>query len=103
MSAEMTNIYNSPDDYLGKTIRASGTYSAIIAQGTDTATHYIITIDGDDCCQEGFEFRWSGNRNFPRDFPNVRAAIEIEGVFSFYRDNDRRFFYIAVDDIFLLG
>jgi hypothetical protein len=88
LSVEMSNITQTPGDYLGKTIRVRGSYSA------DQNGHYVITKKGDSCCPlEGFAFVYSG------EYPEEQATIEVFGVFSSYEDNDRIRYYLAVDEL----
>ena len=102
LSAELMNIIVNSEDYLGKTIRVRGTYYYLFYEQTGKYYHYVITKEGDECCQEGIEFMLSGEPVFPDDFPLVKTPIEVEGVFSLYEELDRRYYYLAVDDIFLL-
>ena len=102
LSAELMNIIINSEDYLGKTIRVSGTYYNLFFEQTGSYYHYVITKAGDECCQEGMEFRLSGDPVFPDDFPRMRTIIEVEGVFSTYEELGREYYYLAVDDIFLL-
>ena len=102
LSAELMNIIVNSEDYLGKTIRVSGTYYNLFFEQTGSYYHYVITKAGDECCQEGIEFRLSGDPVFPDDFPRMRTIIEVEGVFSTYEELGREYYYLAVDNIFLL-
>jgi len=103
LSAEMMNIFVNSDDYLGKTIKVSGTYWYVNYPPTGENHHYVITVQGDECCQEGIEFVLSGDHVFPDDYPAMGTPIEISGVFS--RDNSEgiRILYLATDHIHVLG
>ena len=103
LSAEIMNIIVNAEDHLGKTIRVKGTYFYLFFEQTGKYYHYVITKEGDECCQEGLEFILSGDPVFPDDFPTMKTPIEVEGVFSLYNEQDRRYYYLAVDDIFLIG
>ena len=102
LSAEIANIIANSRDYLGKVIRINGMYSNIHISATDMVYHFIITVEGDDCCQEGLEFTVPGRYVFPDDFPKQRTRIEVDGVFSVIEEQGQRFFYLAADDIFIL-
>jgi len=103
LSAEISNIYTNGDDFIGKTIRVSGIYDYMIYEEHDILYHYVITMQGDACCQEGFEFIWNGEHVFPDDYPNKGTPIEVDGVFGNYKENGYFYYYLAVDDIFILG
>ena len=98
LSAEVTNIYMNARDNVGKTIRVNGIYQVAASRAGDFF-HYIVTKDGDDCCQEGFEIRVSSDLVFPDDFPPNRSHIEVDGVFSSYMSNGTYIYYLAVDEI----
>ncbi|MDR2598797.1 MAG: hypothetical protein LBC73_00800, partial [Oscillospiraceae bacterium] len=84
-TAQIANIYQNPSQYVDKIIRVQGVFTYAISQNGDLFT-YVLTIDGDDCCQEGFEFRLSGDPIFPDDFPKDRATIIIEGTIKNYQE-----------------
>jgi len=103
LSAEMSNMYANGADFLGMTIRVSGTYDYIFYEEHGIHFHYIITKQGDACCQEGFEFVWNGDHIFPDDYPQMGTPIEVDGVFGILEEDSFRYYYLAVDDIFILG
>jgi len=103
LSAELMNIIVNSDDYIGKTIRVAGTYFYIFYEPTGQIYHYVITKQGDACCQEGLEFIWNGEHVFPDDYPATGTPIELIGVFSRDESESIRFFYLATDDIQTLG
>jgi hypothetical protein len=101
-SAEMMNMFTNAEDYLGRTIRVSGLYEYFYYEAIDSLFHYIITVEGDECCVEGIEFKWRGNHVFPDDYPHMRTVIEVDGVFSYSEEPGFRYYYLAVDDIFIV-
>ena len=103
LSAELRNMYNSGDDFMGKTIRVSGPYSYASNEALGIQYHYVVTKQGDACCQEGFEFIWNGDHFFPDDYPKVGTPIEVDGVFGIYEEDGSSYYYLAIDDIFILG
>jgi len=102
LSAELMHIILNSDDYVGKTIRVRGTYYSLFHEASGEFYHYVITKQGDECCQEGLEFVWNGDHTFPDDYPEMGTPIELYGVFSRYQGEGIRFFYLAVDDISIL-
>jgi len=103
LSAEIMNIYYSGDDSIGMTIRVSGIYGYAFYEEVGFRYHYVITKQGDACCQEGFEIRWNGDHVFPDDYPLMGTPIEVDGVFDVYEEDGYIYYYLAVDDIFILG
>jgi len=103
LSAEMMNIIVNSQNYLGQTIRVSGTYDYVIHEPTGEFYHYIITVQGDECCREGFEIILNGDNIGPDDYPARGNPIQVDGVFSRYEGNAAAFrhYYLAIDDIHL--
>lgn len=101
--AEMNNIKAAPDSYLGKTIRARGTYSAFYAEETGRYHQFIITyLDPTACCTELIEFSWKGSHKYPDDYPAEGAKIELTGVLEAYAVPGQILYRLAVDDITVL-
>jgi hypothetical protein len=61
-------------------------------------------IDCPTDCPKFLEFKWSGDRVYPDDYPEFGTMIELLGVFKTYRidgfDNDIPYF--EVDDIVIV-
>jgi len=97
IQAELQKLYSNSPDYLGKTIKASGTYLTLYYEKTDSHRHYIIVVPGDACCQLGFEFKLKGDNDYPAD----NTAIEVTGILEKATDIGGAYLYLAVDDIVL--
>lgn len=97
--AEVYNIMTRPFSYLGKTIKIKGPYVQQYSEEVGKRYHYVLVEDAAACCQQGMEFIWSGDHIYPEDYPNEKAEIEIEGLFSSYEEHDRTYFYLLVDSI----
>ena len=101
--AEVFNIMTSPDEYMGKTIKMNGPYSASYFDGTGLYYHYVVIEDATACCQQGLEFIWNGDHIFPDDYPEESTKIEVTGVFGSYDEFGDTYYYLAVDDISIIG
>jgi hypothetical protein len=95
--AEVFNIMMNPDDYIGKTIKASGPYVTSLYQ--DEAYHFVLVEGADPCCPEGLMFVWNGNHTYPDDYPEEGTEIEIIGIFKSYDGFDFEYYYFDVDDL----
>lgn len=91
--AEVYNMTNSPKDYIGKIVKANGTYAAfqgVDANGQpDPNTVYLacIVADAAACCSQGIEFILEGEHTFPDDYPELGTEITITGEFQTYEEN----------------
>lgn len=99
---EVYNIMTQPDEYMGKTIKMSGSYYAAHSDETNQYYHYIIIADAAACCQQGLEFIWSGDHKYPEDYPKDETKAEVIGVFSSYEELGHTYYYLAVNNITLL-
>ena len=97
VSAELSRMMMNPENYMGKVIKASGTYSPYYHQAGDKLYHYLIIADAGGCCEQVLEFILSGKRAYPE----VQATIELTGVFARYKERFTRY-YLAVDNVSIL-
>lgn len=98
----VSSMAQSPEDYLGKTIRIRGLYSDFYFEETESYYHYLVIQDASLCCMQGIEFIVSGDYTFPDDYPENFTEIELEGVFAKYEELDITYYYLAVDEIVVL-
>ena len=91
--AEVYNMLSSPDDYLGKTVKISGTYTSNTYEDTGITYHFVIISDATACCAQGLEFIWSGA------YPEDGAAIEICGTYKTYLEDGCEYCYIDTENV----
>lgn len=80
------NMVNSPKDYLGKTVKASGTFDVFTNPDTGEMYYACIIADATACCSQGLEFIWKGDHAYPADYPKVGDVITIGGEFETYQE-----------------
>ena len=99
------NMLESPNDYMGQTIIASGSYYVEYFEGTEKHYHYMIIESAIGCCPQGLEFVLGGENDYPDDYPAENDLIEITGVFSSYEELGETWYYLAVspDKLFVRG
>ena len=91
--AEVYNmLYNDPESYLGKTVRARGEFSIyqLVVDGVlqpDPVAYACIIADADACCAEGMEFVLKEDLAYPDDYPEPGAEITVVGEFQAYEEN----------------
>lgn len=78
--SEVSNILNSPSDYIGKTVKISGIFSAIYENVENNDLVFLCNIlDATACCSQGIEFVPKGDLDFPKDFPMESSRITVVG------------------------
>ena len=101
--AEVFNMMSNPVEYMGKTVRMCGPYSPQYYALTDAYYHYVVVEDATSCCEQGLEFIWRGDHTYPDDYPEEQTKIEVTGVFGSYDELDITYYYLAVDEIGIMG
>ena len=85
-------LYNDPESYLGKTVRARGEFSIyqLVVDGVlqpAPAAYACIIADAAACCAEGMEFVSESDLIYPDDYPELGAEITVVGEFQAYEEN----------------
>lgn len=98
--ARLTNIYDDPESYIGKTIKMKGQFSIATSNTTNQNYYYAMIYDELLCCQAGVEFIWDDNSHkYPEEYPAEGQEIEIEGEFSSYEENGDTYYYLNIKEI----
>ncbi|MDR2022045.1 MAG: hypothetical protein LBQ71_02055 [Hungatella sp.] len=96
--SEVYNIMISPEEYVGKTIKAEGMFQ--VYQDSKNKNFYALVIaDATACCQQGLELIWNGDHTYPDDYPEEESEIEITGVFQSYVEEGNTYYYVLVNDV----
>ena len=89
--AEVFDMMNTPEEYVGKTVRMRGwftTYEAYKSPdeiGGEMGRYFSVLIDdATKCCQQGVEFVWTGDHTFPADYPSPGDDVTVAGLFETY-------------------
>lgn len=89
--ATVFEMMNTPEDYVGKTVRMRGwftTYEAYKSPqeiGKSMGRYYSVLIDdATKCCQQGVEFVWKGEHVFPDEYPASGDDVTVAGLFETY-------------------
>ena len=78
--SQLTNIYKTPDEYLGKIIKIKGTFQ--IYKGAQD--YYVCEIsDNTACCSAGMEFVL---KDEPDAYPPLGTEITVLGKFETYKE-----------------
>lgn len=84
--AEVYNMMCTPEQYLGKTVRMSGTYSEFQEPSTGQRYYTCLIADATACCSQGMEFVLTEDYAYPADYPKPDSQITVTGVFETYRE-----------------
>ena len=93
-------LYNDPAHYLGKTVKAKGTFSIyqLVTDGVlqpDPVAYACIIADATACCAEGMEFVPEGDLTYPEDYPELGAEITVIGEFQSYEENGMTWYHLV--------
>lgn len=85
--SELTNMTSTPNNYIGKTVRATGPFSFFHDETTNEDYFAVIITDATSCCTQGIEFVLKGNHSYPEDYPEVNEEVTVTGIFSTYTED----------------
>lgn len=93
-------LYNDPAHYLGKTVKAKGTFSLyqLVTDGVlqpDPVSYACIISDAAACCAEGMEFVLKDDLAYPDDYPELGAEITVIGEFQSYEENGMTWYHLV--------
>ena len=93
--AQVFNMMMSPEEYVGKTIRMSGSLAVEHDLVHDKVYTSCIIQDATACCSQGIEFDWEGDHEYPDDYPELDSEIEVSGVFSRIEDETGEYYVVT--------
>ena len=84
--AQVFDMLNNPDNYLGQTVKAHGTFAYTTDPATGGEYYAVFIADASACCQQGLEFVWEGDHTYPDDYPEIGQEITVIGKFNTYKE-----------------
>jgi len=96
--AEVYKMTNSPDEFLGKTIKVNGRYNTSHSDESGRDYHFILVSDVAGCCQQGIEFIINDDYSNTDDYPDDNNKIEVTGVFKSYKVFEYTHYYLDADN-----
>lgn len=85
--AEVFNMMNTPEDYLGKRVRMEGVLASY--SYPDHTVYGCIIADATACCKQGMEFVLADDR--PERYPPPGSEIVVSGRFNTYQAGEFTF------------
>ncbi len=89
--SEVYNMMYTPEEYIGKTIKMEGQYSAYHDENTGNDYFACIIKDAMACCSQGVEFVLNDDYKYPDDYPTDGGDITVMGVFDTYMEGDNMY------------
>lgn len=91
------------EQYENKTFKIKGKFQSFDNEEDPTALPYFSVIMNDVtmCCQEGIDFVWQGEHNWPADYPQQDQEITIIGKYIVTETEGITYSYILASDILL--
>ena len=87
--SEVLNMLQSPDEYMGKSVRMSGSFA--VAEGDGRMYYACIIKDATACCSNGIDFLWDGDHSYPEDYPALGSDITVVGTFDKYYEGENMY------------
>ena len=91
------------EKYENKIFKIKGKFQSFENEENPAALPYfsVIMNDATMCCQEGIDFVWEGNHNWPADYPDQDQEITIIGKYIVSETDGFTYNYILASDILL--
>ena len=84
--AQVYEMTADPEKYVGKTVRANGTFAYTTDPESGNEFFAVFIADAAACCSQGLEFRREGEFSYPADDPEIGALIVVTGTFNTYKE-----------------
>ena len=91
MYAQVFDMLEEPERYMGQKVRAGGTFNYFRDMSTGREYFAVLIQDATACCAQGLEFQWAGDHKFPIDYPEIDQPIIVTGTFSTYEEQGYTF------------
>ncbi|MBO6164650.1 MAG: hypothetical protein J6N77_06335 [Lachnospiraceae bacterium] len=99
--SEVFNMMVTPEDYVGKTVKMTGTFQAFIYEKTGEYYFTCVIQDATACCAQGMEFVLPDEYVYPDDYPEEGSNVTVIGTFDTYMEDD--LLYCHLKDSKLVG
>ena len=88
-----------PEDYVEKNIKLKGWF-ATYTDPTNGEIYYAVVVpDATACCQQGIEFVWPGEHNYPADFPDTGSDITVTGCYKLIENDGITYNYLEASTV----
>ena len=84
--SEVYNMMVTPEKYVGKTVKMSGSFATFINEEDGRYIFGCIITDATACCAQGIEFELTSDYKYPDDYPKDGDTICVTGTFGTYQE-----------------
>lgn len=91
--SEVYNMMYEPENYIGKTIKMTGTFA--VYDEAKQNYYACVIADATACCSQGIEFEWRGEHSYPEDYPEIGSDITVQGTFETYKEDGYTYCHLA--------
>ncbi|MBR5922370.1 MAG: hypothetical protein IKZ59_01110 [Clostridia bacterium] len=89
VTATVNDFYANPENYIGKIIKARGTFDVYEAE---TRNYYLcVMTDPTGCCSPSVEFLLKNERKYPDEFPAKNETVTVIGEFETYLEDGKKY------------
>ncbi len=87
--SEVYAMVNTPNKYLGKTVKMNGAFNVLESEEMGRNYYTCIIKDATACCAQGLEFVLSDTSlKFPDDYPKQDEEVTVVGTFDTYNEGE---------------
>ena len=84
--AEVYNMYLTPEDYVGQSVKMTGELSMVDLPMEGKVYFSVIIQDALGCCSQGIEFDMGEYYVYPDDYPELGSQVTVVGEFEMYQE-----------------
>jgi zinc transport system permease protein len=103
--AQVNDVYQNADDYLGKTLKIQGIFKQEHYAGIDALYCFVLRY-GPGCCgtdsDAGFEVAWDTSLLPDKSYPQVDEWVEAVGTLDYYEEDGFPYLYLALSSLTVL-
>ena len=97
--SQIYNMMYEPETYIGKVIRIAGYYSPYEDTERGVVYYACVIPDAAACCAQGIEFIWSGEHQWPDDYPEEGTHIIVTGRLETYDEDGYQYLHLADSEV----
>lgn len=86
----VNRMLTEPQQYVGKTVRVAGGYSAFLDEATGNVYRVCMIADADGCSDQGMEFILAEG-----EYPELESDITVTGTLQTYEENGTQYCHLV--------